>query len=576
MVSKTAEELEQWKAIEQVLLGSILLNSECLDKIDGITESSFQSRQHRMLFSALVHLRESKTPIEAVVVAEYLASKSQLADIGGILYLEKLMSVVTNTESMDFYVGKLKESERKQHALLKIDVAREAIKSGDMSEANRAITEIHELTEYTTKQRFEFLSAEGLSGGDFKIRWLINGLIAADQLCLMAAQKKCLKTNISIDLAFCLATGTPFLGKFTVPNAVQVAMISGELGKATTQETFRRIALSHGWSPRQVKNLHFCFDIPSLDNAEDLLQLKNVVKTLGIKVLFIDPIYLCLNLGEASKNLFSVGEKLLELVKLGDETGCTLVLIHHTRKSNGFNAHVEPELEEIYGSGFQEIARQWILLGRREAYKPDMAGHHKLFFVGGGSVGHSQSWALDINEGSLDNKGGRVWETNLFPIQQARAEKQTEKEQRDQEKKEALAEQDIQKVIAELESIAKPEVVSNVRDAITLSTARTKTALAALVKSGQVICEQLKAGNGKQAKHYSIAPVSPGRTGINKGVPVSRSSEGQDRDGVLCSSTRTGTAPIPESIPDDGEDSTLFYPGDLNDAFPTDSQGYYF
>ena len=107
----------------------------------------------------------------------------------------------------------------------------------------------------------------------------------------------------------------------------------------------------------------------------------------GLKVLIIDPAYLCLDLGDDAGNLFTVGKKLRELTDIGHATGCTIIIIHHNKKSIN-DPFAIPELESIAWSGFQEWARQWLLIGRRELYNAERAGSHRLWLNVGGSAGH--------------------------------------------------------------------------------------------------------------------------------------------------------------------------------------------
>ena len=71
-------------------------------------------------------------------------------------------------------------------------------------------------------------------------------------------------------------------------------------------------------------------------------------------------------------------------------------------------------MSDLAWAGASEIAGQWWLLMRRQAYNPDHAGEHRLWLSIGGRVGHSSLHALDIHEGRRTDPGGRRWEVAVF------------------------------------------------------------------------------------------------------------------------------------------------------------------
>ncbi|QDT44282.1 Replicative DNA helicase [Gimesia alba] len=523
MISKTSEELAQPGKMENYAVGCLLIDPKCRDEVSELTVDHFYSDRNRTILMSIDRLRKNRIPIDTGTIAEDLANQGNLSQIGGVPYLIALMESAPQTAHYSHYAKRVIDRRWRADLSRKLLQAGESLNSGE--DLDKVLCELNLSSEVQGKKRFEFLTSTELIKSNFKHEYLINGVLLKGQPCIIAGPKKCLKTNILIALAVSLATGQPFLGKFYVEKNGNVGVMSGESGPATIQETFLRISKSMGCPPDQIEGIHFCFELPAIENEPDLLHIRRTIEYKNLDVLIIDPAYLCLSLGDGASNLFSVGEKLKLLSRLGQETGCTIILVHHTRKSNGRNEFSEPQLEEIAFAGFQEWARQWILLNRREEYRPDNAGIHKLHFVAGGSAGHSQGWALDINEGSIDNEGGRVWETRLFASQQARAEKRASKEQDKHRAKKEQLESDINKVFIALEKLGKPSPASTIRDKAKLSTQRTNTALLELEESKSIESTFKKAGNGRSCEHYSLSTVMAGRNGTQRDNEISLSSE---------------------------------------------------
>ena len=78
----------------------------------------------------------------------------------------------------------------------------------------------------------------------------------------MGGGKKCLKTSLILDMGIALAIGGFFLGKFKVNRTCKVAVMTGESGLATIQETCRRICDAAGHKLANIQNLIFSEDLP--------------------------------------------------------------------------------------------------------------------------------------------------------------------------------------------------------------------------------------------------------------------------------------------------------------------------
>lgn len=243
--------------------------------------------------------------------------------------------------------------------------------------------------------------------------WLIKRLLVKGQPGVVGGPQKSGKTTISIDLAVSLATGTPFLGTFDVYKRRRTAVISGESGRWTIMNVARQVCRSKGVRLPSVDVL-WQFDLPKLADPLHLSGLRAGLRERRVEVLVVDPLYLCLLNGAAevsASNLYQTGPLLLGIASACLEAGATPVLLHHTNRPA--NAKREPlELGDLAFSGIAEFARQWVLLNRRERFVPGEPS--KLWMSAGGSSGQCGLWAVDVDEGQLDDDfQGRKWEVTV-------------------------------------------------------------------------------------------------------------------------------------------------------------------
>lgn len=271
---------------------------------------------------------------------------------------------------------------------------------------------------------YECITAAQLDAGDYRTEFLIQGTMIAGQPLIVAGGKKCLKTNILLDAAISLATATPMLGTLEVTRSCRVLVMSGESGLATIQETCRRICRSKAVGDparplvlAEVPGLIFSPDLPRIGDIRYLDALEQLIVSERIDVLIVDPAYLCMDMDGREGSLFASGAQLQGLSKVCERNGVTLALCHHTKKGV-VDPFAPPELEHIAWSGFQEFARQWWLLGRREAFDPESDGEHQLWLNTGGSAGFASLWAVDITEGKYP--APRRWEATLSHASDAR------------------------------------------------------------------------------------------------------------------------------------------------------------
>jgi AAA domain len=288
--------------------------------------------------------------------------------------------------------------------------------------------------EQTEARKFGWLDAAGLDSAEFNQRYIIPGVLAEGQHGIVCGSFKTLKSSIGMDLLLSVATGSPFLGHFPVPEQMPTAFMSGESGMKNLQNIGRRICYSRGWSLGSVPNFYITPVLPRFDNAAEMAELRAFVIEKGIKVLAIDPAYLCMDIGEDAHNLFLVGKFLKAIGELGQATGCCILILHHNKRGIP-NYSAPAELSDIAWSGFAEFAAQWLLLSRRSAFDAE-TGLHELWLNLGGRDGHCGVYGIDVEEGRQDADGGRTWNVSVKPASETRASVSDDREQQREIQKE--------------------------------------------------------------------------------------------------------------------------------------------
>lgn len=342
------------------------------------------------------------------------------------------------------------------------------------------------------------ITSKELATEDFKLEFAIADTLVLGQPLIVAGPQKVLKTSIMVDAAISLATGGYFLGHRKVNRPYRVVAMSGESGLATLQETAHRICKAAKVELAKLDNLIWSPDLPKFGNVGHATALEKFLRADGIEMLMIDPAYLCMP-GADAGNLFTQGEMLHEIAYLCEQLGITLILAHHTKKMNDRGGNCQPLcLNDIAWAGFQEFARQWWLLNRREPYE-EGTGEHHLWMSIGGSAGHSALWGVDVVEGVRSDFSERAWDVNVFHSGVVR-------DNDSNRKAEGVAASDRNAVVAALRNASGPLSKAKIREIAKIrSDARAKLAIEGMVENGGIATEKFKGGNGITYTGYTLA-----------------------------------------------------------------------
>lgn len=159
--------------------------------------------------------------------------------------------------------------------------------------------------------------------------FLVQDFLPHNGIALIAAPPKARKSWASMQLAYSMALGQDWLG-FQMPQARKVLYVQAELPDDVVAARFEQM---YGTAD-SVENLQF-IRVPTADLTldEHLQGLLAEIKDFGAELVIIDPIA---NFWQGDENSASSVNALFDKLALIQDAGCGVVLVHHSRKTQGF------------------------------------------------------------------------------------------------------------------------------------------------------------------------------------------------------------------------------------------------
>ncbi len=211
------------KDAEQGVLGAILHHNDALLQAAEVLQAeSFFSPAHRELFLAMLDLQERREPIDEITLGNYLRSRNQLEQVGGMIYIAELGDVTPVASNVMAYAEIVREKHQLRTlitAALDIAAKGRASQEDVPSLIQRAEDIFLELANKSTRRSYASLidllkasfakleaaqdSGEGLTGlptGFAELDRLTNGLQKSD-LLIVAARPGMGKTSFALNIA---------------------------------------------------------------------------------------------------------------------------------------------------------------------------------------------------------------------------------------------------------------------------------------------------------------------------------------------------------------------------------------
>ena len=182
--------------------------------------------------------------------------------------------------------------------------------------------------------------------------WLIEDFWENSSVGIIGAPSKSFKSTFALNLACAVATGKPFDGRKVKQGAVLILQGENNL----SMEQHKIYAITGCETPPPI------YFVDDNINMEHIYRLVNDIRELEIKLLIIDPMYLLFGNGDINRHQ-DIVERLETLTRLSKETGCAIMLIHHSRK---LERRAKIQTSDMYGSAFIEGWYESMILLQRK------------------------------------------------------------------------------------------------------------------------------------------------------------------------------------------------------------------
>jgi replicative DNA helicase len=402
---------------EQSVLGSVFLSRDALvEAMAYVTADDFYKKAHQYIFAAMVALTDRDEAIDIVTLKNELATRQQLADVGGITYLVDLANIVPTAANVVYYAKIVK-----QKATLRklIDTATHIVQTGynpdsDVEDVlDNAEKEIMAVSDTTQQNGFKPISdvlndaltkvtelsknndeITGLSTG-YRDLDLITAGLHEDELIILAARPGVGKTAFALNVAQNVATKSDTsvaifsleMGAEQLVNRMLCAEGSIEAnhlrtGQLTDNEWESLIVAMGSLSKAQI----FIDDTPGIKMANIRAKARRLAKEQGnLGLIVVDYLQLIEGSGQENRQQ-EVSAISRQLKMLAKELHVPVIALSQLSRGVEQRQDKRPVLSDIRESGSIEQDADIVAFLYRDDYYRDEDGDDDDNYGGGGNA----------------------------------------------------------------------------------------------------------------------------------------------------------------------------------------------
>ena len=162
---------------------------------------------------------------------------------------------------------------------------------------------------------------------------MVTDLWSDDAVGIVGGEPKCCKSFLALDLAVAVASGTPCLRLFSVPQPGRVLLYAAEDALHIVRSRLEGICAAAGIGLRDLDVHVITAPTVRLDLPADRTRLEQTVADLAPRMLFLDPFVRLHRIDENASG--EVAPLLAYLRELQRRYSLAVLLVHHAKKSGG-------------------------------------------------------------------------------------------------------------------------------------------------------------------------------------------------------------------------------------------------
>ena len=322
---------------EQYLAAVALLEPE--QALSACSPDDFHLDRFRWPMQAVATLSARGEPVDAITLSHELERTGHLKEIGGVAELARLGSLGVIPSYARHYGRLVRESAARRTLLLVGMKIGDLAANSDGKDGSAIWAEAKQMLDAATPATLDTRFAVQGYCAIWEPRppaVYLTREIRLPGVYLFYGPPEQFKTWLALSLAVCVATGQLWVGRKTTQGPVLI--VDEENGLQRLADRLKALLAGCEAGPETGTPVHFLSSAGvNLLDVADFAALSRILSETGAKLLTIDALIDVAG-GADENSAPEMAALMLRLRQLSEQHGCSVIALHHTRKSQGFQS----------------------------------------------------------------------------------------------------------------------------------------------------------------------------------------------------------------------------------------------